>query len=239
MIGELEKPYVPVPNDAQVPLPNEVALHVVAIQALRAEERNDVLPVGRGGRRGERALEMTPAPWDTSVGRPLPEHLAGLLVETEDLPDMIGSVRRDVIASDTARAKLRIRLRADRGCDEDLVFPTRQARTHQDPGSASSTERCAASQHPTSSGETVQSATPEALRPRKDGQFVGSPTDPFGARSGSSAAHAAGRRPTFLKMVGAPPSRPGPPSRTSNPNTWPSEITKSSQIPPPLPELPH
>src|SRR5258706_5746110 len=77
------EPIARVADQAEVFLPDQVPVEIVAEEAFRAERDDHARAVGRGRRRGEGALEMPADAWNAFVNQPLPENLPRRLVETE------------------------------------------------------------------------------------------------------------------------------------------------------------
>src|SRR5207342_507588 len=100
-------------NHAEVFLPEESAVEVVAVQTLGAQRHDDSLPVGGGSRGGEGALEMPAQAGWTFIYGPLPDDLTGRLVEAQKLPGLLGPVVGGVVSSHAAGAEFRIRPGAD------------------------------------------------------------------------------------------------------------------------------
>src|SRR5262249_30879606 len=117
---------------AQVALPEQLPVEVVAVEPLRPEAGDDALAVGRRGAVRLTALEVPLDLRDALVGGAGPEDRARLAVEADHLPGVLADVvdRGDVAV--VADAELRVGLAAvDRGRDEHTVAPHDRARVAQ------------------------------------------------------------------------------------------------------------
>src|SRR5262249_40443778 len=79
-------------EDAELLLPEEIPIGVVAVKPLRAEEGHDVLSIGGDGAVRVRGLRMALDLRHAGARRPFPENLAGALIEAVDLPAIVGVV---------------------------------------------------------------------------------------------------------------------------------------------------
>src|SRR5439155_8006817 len=97
---------------AEVPLPEEGAGEVVAVQPLRPEAGDDVPAVGRRGAVRLAALQVPLDLRHSLVRRPRPQDLAGVAVEAEHLPGVFAGVVDGADVAVVADADLRVRLAA-------------------------------------------------------------------------------------------------------------------------------
>src|SRR5205085_9863683 len=113
-------------QEAEIALPERLARHVVAVKPFRAEERNHPFAVRGRGAVGVRCLGMALDRRDTLERIPLPQDLARLLVEADNLVGVHRLVfnRGDVAIEPDLEV---VALLADRGGDKDPVTTDHRA----------------------------------------------------------------------------------------------------------------
>ena len=160
---------------ARPPLPGQVAVEVVRVDALGAEVRVDALAVGHRRGRGEAAAPVARVVGRSFPGHALPEDLAGARVEGQDLQRLL-VVGADAVGMGELRSRSRsaspawrpARPRLRRRWSGTAGRPTRSATSGPVPGWASSRRRSCPPPHSSGHAGLARDALavgPAPLRP--------------------------------------------------------------------------
>ena len=116
---------------AEVDLPQEVPVHVVGVQALRSERRDDDPPVGCGRRARIRGFDVPLVRRLSFVRDALPQRFPGPLVDGVDRPALARAIVRRVPVAVESGTERRVRVGADGARDEDPVAPHHRTRMRE------------------------------------------------------------------------------------------------------------
>ena len=108
---------------AEIDLPEKIAVHVVGVDALRSERRDDDAAVGGGCRAGVRRLDVPLVDRLAFVRDAFPQNFSTVLVEGVDHPAVPRAIVGGVAVAVEARTERRIRPAADRRRHEDAGAP--------------------------------------------------------------------------------------------------------------------
>ena len=143
MTGELAKPHSalgttkkPESSWPEILSPEKFPFEVVAEQSFRAEERDEVFAVGRGGWIRVAGFRVALAFGHAFVRGLFPEHAAIALVETPDLEGMFAVVVDGFDVAVEADLQIFVAALAHGGGDEDAIAPNDWARKAESRGSA-------------------------------------------------------------------------------------------------------
>src|SRR5262245_29624550 len=108
---------------AEVLLPEQFALHVIAVESLRPEHCHHALSIGRRRGTGMGRLRVALDFWNPGVCSLLPDDLARLLVQTVNHPLVTGVILDCGNVAVQTHPELGVFLSANGGCDKELVSP--------------------------------------------------------------------------------------------------------------------